>query len=59
MLSIGMPGVIDETKLSYAPGKLVLTISRTYASLDGERLRRRFEVLASLLEREPEIRFEG
>jgi exopolyphosphatase/guanosine-5'-triphosphate,3'-diphosphate pyrophosphatase len=57
MLSIGMPGVIDETKLSYAPGKLVLTISRTYASLDGERLRRRFEVLASLLEREPEIRF--
>jgi exopolyphosphatase/guanosine-5'-triphosphate,3'-diphosphate pyrophosphatase len=59
MLSIGMPGVIDETKLSYAPGKLVLTISRTYASLDGERLRRRFEVLASLLEREPEIRFEA
>ena len=27
MLSVGMPGVIDETKLSYAPGKLMLTIS--------------------------------
>jgi exopolyphosphatase/guanosine-5'-triphosphate,3'-diphosphate pyrophosphatase len=59
MLSVGMPGVIDETKLSYAPGKLILTISRIYAALDGERLRRRFEILAGLLDREAEIRFEG
>ncbi|HEX2842011.1 MAG TPA: Ppx/GppA phosphatase family protein [Hyphomicrobium sp.] len=56
MLSIGMPGVIDETKLFYEGPKLVLTIPRTYAALDGERLRRRFGLLAELLAREAEIR---
>lgn len=56
MLSIGMPGVIDETPLSYDNDRLVLSIPKAYASLDGERLRRRFESLASLLERKPEIR---
>ncbi|MDQ8699415.1 exopolyphosphatase [Hyphomicrobium sp. LHD-15] len=59
MLSIGMPGVIDETKLSYEGTKLVLTLPKTYASLDGERLRRRFASLAELLAREPEIRIQG
>lgn len=59
MLSIGMPGVIDETKLSYEGTKLVLTLPKTYASLDGERLRRRFASLAELLAREPEIRILG
>jgi exopolyphosphatase/guanosine-5'-triphosphate,3'-diphosphate pyrophosphatase len=56
MLSIGMPGVIDETKLGYEGVKLVLTIPRAHAALDGERLRRRFAMLAQLLGREPEIR---
>jgi len=56
MLSIGTAGVIDETPLSYDGNKLVLTIPRAYASMDGERLRRRFGVLAELLEREPEVR---
>jgi exopolyphosphatase/guanosine-5'-triphosphate,3'-diphosphate pyrophosphatase len=56
MLSIGMPGVIDETKLFYDGPKLVLTIPKAYAALDGERLRRRFQTLAELLVREPEIR---
>lgn len=56
MLSIGMPGVIDETRLSYEGQKLVLSIPKTYTTLDGERLRRRFAVLAELLAREPEIR---
>jgi len=56
MLSVGMPGVIDETKLTYEGTKLVLTLPKTYAALDGERLRRRFQVLAELLSREPEIR---
>ncbi|HUJ38877.1 MAG TPA: Ppx/GppA family phosphatase [Hyphomicrobium sp.] len=56
MLSIGVPGVIDETPLSYEGNKLVLTIPKAYAGMDGERLRRRFEALAELLEREPEIR---
>jgi exopolyphosphatase/guanosine-5'-triphosphate,3'-diphosphate pyrophosphatase len=57
MLSIGVAGVIDETPLSYDGGKLVLSIPKAYAGMDGERLRRRFAALAELLEREPEIRF--
>jgi exopolyphosphatase / guanosine-5'-triphosphate,3'-diphosphate pyrophosphatase len=56
MLSIGRPGIIDETTLSYERDRLVLSLPRTYAALDGERLRRRFAVLASLLERVPEVR---
>lgn len=56
MLSIGMPGIIDETKLFYEGPKLVLVIPKTYAALDGERLQRRFGMLAELLAREPEIR---
>jgi len=56
MLSIGQPGIIDETPLSYDRHKLVLSIPKAYAALDGERLRRRFAALAELLEREPEIR---
>jgi exopolyphosphatase/guanosine-5'-triphosphate,3'-diphosphate pyrophosphatase len=56
MLSIGMPGVIDETRLFYEGQKLVLSLPKAYSSLDGERLRRRFAVLAELLAREPEIR---
>ncbi len=59
MLSIGVAGVIDETPLSYDGGKLVLTIPKAYAGMDGERLRRRFAALAELLEREPEIRIAG
>lgn len=57
MLSVGVPGVIDETPLSYDGDKLVLTIPKAYAGLDGERLRRRFDTLAQLLEKTPEIRF--
>jgi exopolyphosphatase/guanosine-5'-triphosphate,3'-diphosphate pyrophosphatase len=56
MLSIGQPGIIDETPLSYERHKLVLSVPAAYAALDGERLRRRFAALAELLEREPEIR---
>ena len=56
MLSIGVAGVIDETPLTYEGNKLVLTIPKAYAGMDGERLRRRFEALAELVEREPEIR---
>jgi exopolyphosphatase/guanosine-5'-triphosphate,3'-diphosphate pyrophosphatase len=56
MISIGMPGIIDEAPVEYEGGKLVLTLPRAYHALDGERLARRFEALAQLLEREPEIR---
>jgi exopolyphosphatase/guanosine-5'-triphosphate,3'-diphosphate pyrophosphatase len=58
MLSIGRPGIIDETTLSYERDRLALTLPKSYAALDGERLRRRFAVLASLLERVPEVRLE-
>ena len=49
MLSIGMAGVIDDTKLSYDGDELILSIPKPYAGLDGERLRRRFEQLAELV----------
>jgi exopolyphosphatase/guanosine-5'-triphosphate,3'-diphosphate pyrophosphatase len=59
MLSIGMAGIIDQTPLSYENGTLVLTIPQAYAALDGERLRRRFEALADLIGKKPEIRISG
>lgn len=59
MLSIGVAGVIDDTPATLEPGKLVLTLPDQYASLDGERLRRRFEQLAVLIDRTFELRFGG
>ena len=56
MLSIGRPGIIDETPLVYEKEKLVLRLPKAHAALDGERLRRRFHTLAQLLERDLEIR---
>ena len=56
MLSIGRPGIIDETPVAYDKGKLVLTLPKAHAALDGERVRRRFGVLAQLLDKELEIR---
>jgi exopolyphosphatase/guanosine-5'-triphosphate,3'-diphosphate pyrophosphatase len=56
MLSIGMPGIIDETELAYEDNKIVMKIPRAYASLEGERLSRRFDQLAALLDRKGEIR---
>jgi exopolyphosphatase / guanosine-5'-triphosphate,3'-diphosphate pyrophosphatase len=48
MLSIGMPGIIDETRLFYEGEKqLILNIPRAHEGLDGERLRRRLDVLAN------------
>jgi exopolyphosphatase/guanosine-5'-triphosphate,3'-diphosphate pyrophosphatase len=56
MLSIGRPGIIDETPVSYEGDKLVLAVPKAYAALEGERLSRRFDTLAGLLERKGEIR---
>ena len=56
MISIGMPGVILDTPLSYDGDRLVLTLPKARAALDGERLRRRLESLAQLLGRQAEIR---
>ncbi len=56
MLSIGRPGIIDETPVAYDKSKLVLTLPKAHAALDGERVRRRFGVLAQLLDKELEMR---
>lgn len=57
MLSIGMPRIIDETPLHYEEGKLVLTLPASHRDLDGERLRRRFDVLAELVDQKADIRY--
>ena len=57
MLSIGRAGIIDETPLSYEDGRLVLALPPSHRDLDGERLRRRFDVLAQLVDHKPEIRY--
>ncbi len=56
MISIGMPGIIDETQLEFHADKLTLVLPRQHADLDGERLRRRFESLAAVLGRVGEVR---
>ncbi len=56
MLSIGMPGTIDETPVVYEGDRLVLKLPPAHMHLDGERLQRRFGALAELLGRRPEIR---
>lgn len=58
MLSIGMSGVIDVTPLTFEGDRLVLTIPPAFAGLSGERLQRRFGVLATLLGKTPEIRIQ-
>jgi exopolyphosphatase/guanosine-5'-triphosphate,3'-diphosphate pyrophosphatase len=55
MLSFGRPGIIDEVPLTYEKDKLILTLPRAHAALDGERVRRRFSALAELLERSLEV----
>jgi exopolyphosphatase/guanosine-5'-triphosphate,3'-diphosphate pyrophosphatase len=55
MLSIGMAGVIGSTPLRYDGDRLILTLPPAYRVLDGERLGRRLEALARLLDRRSEI----
>lgn len=56
MLSIGRAGVIDECPLTLDDDKLVLTLPPAYADLNGERLLRRLESLAELIDKQAEIR---
>ena len=56
MLSIGMPGVIDETKLFFEGDLLVLEVPQAHVALDGERLTRRLAALAGMLDRTSQIR---
>ncbi len=56
MLSIGQPGIIDEAPVHYEGDRLVLEVPSAHRALMGERLSRRFGMLAGLLERTAEIR---
>jgi exopolyphosphatase/guanosine-5'-triphosphate,3'-diphosphate pyrophosphatase len=56
-LSLNLPGIINQTAIGYNKNNLVLELPAKLEALDGEELRRRFKVLALLLNCEPEIRF--
>jgi exopolyphosphatase/guanosine-5'-triphosphate,3'-diphosphate pyrophosphatase len=56
MVSAAMPGVLTNTPIAYEGNRLVWTLPDPYSSLEGERVERRFKVLAGLLDREAEIR---
>ena len=56
MISVGMPGVIEQTRLVYEKeDRLILKLPNAYGGLDGERLRRRFNTLAELVNCHAEI----
>jgi exopolyphosphatase/guanosine-5'-triphosphate,3'-diphosphate pyrophosphatase len=56
MVSASMPGVLTNTPIGYEGNRLVWTLPDPYSNLEGERVDRRFKVLADLLDREAEIR---
>ena len=56
MLSIGRPGIIDECALYYDKDKLVIDLPPQHAVLNGERLRRRLDELAVMLDKKGEVR---
>jgi exopolyphosphatase / guanosine-5'-triphosphate,3'-diphosphate pyrophosphatase len=56
MMSASMPGVLTNTPLTYEGNRLVWTLPEPYSNLEGERVDRRFKTLASLLDRDGEIR---
>ena len=59
MISAAMHGIIGDTPVSYDDGALVLQLPKRYRALEGERLDRRFNLLARELEKKSEIRIEG
>jgi exopolyphosphatase / guanosine-5'-triphosphate,3'-diphosphate pyrophosphatase len=56
MVSASMPGVLTNTPIGYEGNRLVWTLPEPYSNLEGERVDRRFKVLADLLDRDAEIR---
>jgi hypothetical protein len=58
-LSAGVPGVINETTLDFANGKLVLHLPGNLKALDGEALKRRLKALAEYLKSDFEICIES
>lgn len=60
MISVGMPGTILRTKLSYeGDDVLVLDMDRSLAPLDGERVRKRFTSLAEVVGCRLVVRIDG
>ena len=59
MLSAGAAGIIPRTPVLLEGRKLVLSIPRDLAVLTGERLKKRFALVAELLGRTPEVRIGG
>ena len=57
MISVGRPGIIPHTPLSYEDGRLVLNIPPAYAALDGERLRAPFRVACRSARHDGEVSF--
>ena len=59
MLSVGMPNIIDETHICYEKDdRLVLHLPQVHAGLDGDRLRRRLDTLAELVDCSADIHIE-
>src|SRR6516165_2279523 len=56
MVSASMPGVLTNTPISYEGNRLIWSLPDPYSNLDGERVDRRFKVLADLVDRDAEIR---
>jgi exopolyphosphatase/guanosine-5'-triphosphate,3'-diphosphate pyrophosphatase len=56
MVAAAMPGVLPNTPLSYEGNRLIWLLPEPYSNLEGERVERRFNALANLLDREAEIR---
>ena len=51
MVSLGRAGILDETPVRHEDEDLVLKLPKHYVDLDGERLNRRFQRFAALLDR--------
>lgn len=56
MMSTGLAGIIDETRLDYDGQRLVFSIPSHHVMLDGERLRRRLDSLAKLVDCAPVVK---
>ena len=55
IISTGIPGILPNTPIEQKGGKLILSLPKSYADLQGERLLRRLTNLAQLVKCEPEL----
>jgi exopolyphosphatase/guanosine-5'-triphosphate,3'-diphosphate pyrophosphatase len=56
LLSMGHAGIIPDAAIKVEGNRLVFKVPSAFSALDGDRLRRRFEVLAKLVDLEPVVR---